>query len=379
MPTPNDVNGRARLQGAIEMAAVPIAEAIERAIDHAAESVIDMFRAQQMRRHHRRKNESDDAGNENCAGERERELAKERTGQSTLQRDRCVNRGERDRHRDDRPDQFARADQRGVHARQSFAHMALDVFDHDDGVVDDQPDRKHDREQREQVEREAEELHQEERADERNRNRDDRHDDRAERAEEQEDHDHHDEQRVDQSFYDFVDGVVDVGGGVVGHLGRHAGRQFLLDLLQLGAHALDDVDRVRIGQDPDAHEDRFLPGEADFGVVIFRAENDVGDVAQPNECAFVLAHDELLELISGMQIGVRGQVHLKERTLGAADGGEIIVSRKRTRGHRAGLMFSAAMRSGFIQMRMAKVRPPRMSAFCTPPTAVSRGWTSRTR
>ena len=31
-------------------------------------------------------------------------------------------------------------------------------------------------------------------------------------------------------------------------------------------------------------------------------------------------------------------------------------------------MFSAAIRSGFIQMRMAKVRPPRMSAFCTPPT-----------
>ena len=33
-------------------------------------------------------------------------------------------------------------------------------------------------------------------------------------------------------------------------------------------------------------------------------------------------------------------------------------------------MFSAAIRSGFIQMRMAKVRPPRMSAFWTPPTAV---------
>ena len=45
----------------------------------------------------------------------------------------------------------------------------------------------------------------------------------------------------------------------------------------------------------------------------------------------------------------------------------------------AGLMFNAAIRSGFIQMRMAKVRPPRMSAFCTPPSAVRRGCTSRTR
>ena len=98
-------------------------------------------------------------------------------------------------------------------------NVALDVFDDDDRVVHDQSDRKHDREQREQVEREAEDLHQKQRADERNRNRDDRHDDRAERAEEQKDHDHHDEQRVDQRLHDFVDGVVDVSGGVVGHLG----------------------------------------------------------------------------------------------------------------------------------------------------------------
>ena len=153
------------------------------------------------------------------------------------------------------------------------------------------------------------------------------HENGTERAEEQEDHDHHDEQRVDQRFYDFVNGVIDVGGGVVGHLGLHAGRQFLFDLLQFHANSLDHIDRVRVRQNPDAHEDRFLPGEANFGVVIFRAENDVGDVAQPNECPLVLPHDELLELIGGVQIGVRGQVHLKQRTLGVADSGEEIILR----------------------------------------------------
>src|SRR5260370_1271513 len=40
-------------------------------------------------------------------------------------------------------------------------------------------------------------------------------------------------------------------------------------------------------------------------------------------------------------------------------------------------MFSAAMRSGFSQMRMAKVRAPRISAFCTPLTAVNFGWATR--
>ena len=48
--------------------------------------------------------------------------------------------------------------------------------------------------------------------------------------------------------------------------------------------------------------------------------------------SFVLADDELFELIGRMQIGVRGQVDLKQRTLGAADRGEKIVFAK---AHRA--------------------------------------------
>src|SRR5207248_2143851 len=55
--------------------------------------------------------------------------------------------------------------------------------------------------------------------------------------------------------------------------------------------------------------------------------NDLGDVTQSDERPLVLAHDELLELISGVQIRVRGQVHLQERTLRIADSGKEIVSR----------------------------------------------------
>ena len=171
-------------------------------------------------------------------------------------------------------------------ARHAFAHMAFDVLDHDNGVVDHQTDREDDGEQGQQVEGEAEDLHEKERADEGDRDRDDRHDDGADRAEEEEDDDHDDEERVDQSLHDFVDGVVDVSGGVVGDLRLHPGGQFLLDLLQLGPDALDHIDEVGIRQNPDAHENGFLAGEADLGVVILRAQHDVGDVAQPDERAF---------------------------------------------------------------------------------------------
>ena len=149
--------------------------------------------------------------------------------------------------------------------------MSLDVFDNDDCIIDDQSDGKHDRQQRQQVEAEPEQLHEKQRANQRNRNRDDRNHHRAERAKEQKDHDHHDEQCVDQSFYDFVDGVIDVSRGVISDFTFHARRQFLLDLLHLHADTLDYVNWVRIWQNPDAHEHRLLPGEPHFGVVIFRA------------------------------------------------------------------------------------------------------------
>ena len=45
------------------------------------------------------------------------------------------------------------------------------------------------------------------------------------------------------------------------------------------------------------------------------------------EVSFVLLHDQLLELVGRVQIRVRGQIHLQERTLGIADSGKEIVSR----------------------------------------------------
>ena len=207
--------------------------------------------------------------------------------------------------------------------------MSFDIFHHHDRVIHHQSDREHDRQQREQVQRETEHLHQEQGSDERNRNRHHWHDDRAEGAEEQKDHDHHDEQCVDQSFYDFVNRIVDVSGRVVSHVCLHPRRQFFFDLLHLDAHAFDHVDRVCVGQNPDAHEHRFFPGETNLGVVIFRAKLDISDVAYPDEVSFVLTNNELFEIIRRVQIGVGGEIDLKQRTFGVADGREIIVSRQR--------------------------------------------------
>src|SRR5205823_13258386 len=139
-----------------------------------------------------------------------------------------------------------------------------------------------------------------------------RHNDGSQRAEEQKDHQHHDEQRVDQRLYDFVDGVADVSGRVVSNLSRQTRGQFALDLLHFRAHTLYHVNRIRIRQNVDAHEHGLLPGEPDFRVVVFRTQNDVRDVSQPNESSFVLTHHKFFEIIRSVQVGVRSEIYLKQ-------------------------------------------------------------------
>src|SRR5690606_41364263 len=70
-----------------------------------------------------------------------------------------------------------------------FLDMAVDVLDHDDGVVDDEADGEHHRQKRQQVDRIAEDEQHEADADQRQRDGDDRHHHRAEGAEEEQDED----------------------------------------------------------------------------------------------------------------------------------------------------------------------------------------------
>jgi hypothetical protein len=70
----------------------------------------------------------------------------------------------------------------------ALLQVALDVFNHDNHVVDDQPGRQRDAEKRERVDGEAEQLDESERADERNWSGDEVNDRGSPVAEENEDH-----------------------------------------------------------------------------------------------------------------------------------------------------------------------------------------------
>ena len=124
--------------------------------------------------------------------------------------------------------------------------MALDIFHHDNGVIDHQTDREHDREQGKEIEGEPKRLHEKNAADERDRDRDHRHERGTKRAEKEENHDYDDEEGFGQGLDDLMNRIVDVLSGVVGDFARHSGRQVVLDVCHLGPDLFHDVDRVRV-------------------------------------------------------------------------------------------------------------------------------------
>ena len=125
--------------------------------------------------------------------------------------------------------------------RHAFLEVAVDVLDHDDGIVDHEPDREDQREQRQKIDGESERQHDAERADERQRNGDHRDQHRARRSQKSEDHQHDDDERVDERHGDLVDRCIHEVRRVVHDVALEAAGQLRADVGIHVAHALDDA------------------------------------------------------------------------------------------------------------------------------------------
>ena len=108
-----------------------------------------------------------------------------------------------------------------------------------------------------------------------------------------------------------------------------AGGQILFDGRHLRAHQLDHVQGVGVGQGPDAHEDGGLAGKTHLVVVILGPQHHVADVGQADDGPVLFPDHQPLEFLHRTQIGIGGEVDLDERTLGVAEGGQVVVGGQR--------------------------------------------------
>ena len=133
-------------------------------------------RLEQQRRQRRRQGQRDEGGDHRRDGDGERELTIELAGDSGNERRGYEHRRQHQRDGDQRRADLVHRAVRRLARREAAGDVALDVLDHDDGVVDDDADRQHQAEQGEVVERIPQRRHDRASADQRDRNRQDRDD-----------------------------------------------------------------------------------------------------------------------------------------------------------------------------------------------------------
>ena len=132
--------------------------------------------------------------------------------------DRRINRGEGDRHCDDRAGDLTRSNQSCLDRRLALLDVAEHIFNDHDGVIHDEADGEHHGEQCKEIETKPHRQHERPSADQRERNRDNRDQDRADGAQEQENDENNDRDGLTEGPNHIVDRGLDELAGVVGHV-----------------------------------------------------------------------------------------------------------------------------------------------------------------
>ena len=125
-----------------------------------------------------------------------------------------------------------------------------------------------------------------------------------------------------------MDRITDVLGRVIADAGIEAGWHLLLEFFQLDTHTTDDVDDVGVGLGKYPREYRGLAGIAYQRVIVLGAQLDVSDILQPHDGVIPLVNHQAPEVLGAVHIGVGSEIGLHQRTLGTADGGQVVVGRQ---------------------------------------------------
>jgi hypothetical protein len=215
--------------------------------------------------------------------DRDRELAEELAGDALDEHARQEHGAQHQADRDDGPRHLVhRLDGRGARVV-AFGDLYFNVFQHDDGVIDDDADGQHQSEQRDVVQAVAERRHDGKGADERHRHVDHGQDHGSPVLQEQQ----HDEADHDDGFEqgldDVVDRLADERGGVVSDRVLEAVGELLLKLGHLGPDAVGHVEGVGAGELVDGESDGRVAVEGAGDVVVLGAAFQPCHVAEPDQ------------------------------------------------------------------------------------------------
>ncbi len=233
-----------------------------------------------------------EGGEEGGEGDGEGELAIELAGDAGDEGDGDEHRREPEGDGDDGGGDFFHRLDGGVVRGEAALDPAVDVFDDDDGVIDDDADGEDETEEGEHVEGEAEHPHDGEGADEGDGDGQERDEGSAPALEEDEDDEGDEGDGFKEGFDDVLDAVADEGGGVVGDGIGDAGGEALFEVFHFGVDGVGGGDGVGAGELEDGQSDGGESVEVGGGGIIGGGEFDAGDVLEAGDAAVGAGFDD---------------------------------------------------------------------------------------
>ena len=172
--------------------------------------------------------------------------------------------------------------------------MTVDVFQHHDGIIDDEAHRDGQRHQRQIIQTVVQQEHHGERADQRHRNGDRWDDGCPYAAQEQEDHHHHETDGQHQGELHIMHRGADGLRPVHHDADMHARRDCRLEPRQRRLDPLDGVDDVRAGLLEDLQHDAALAVLPRRQLLVLRTIDRLTDVAHAHRRAVAIGKDDVV-------------------------------------------------------------------------------------
>src|SRR5713226_5820273 len=243
----NNESGCAVAKHELQRPAIEGADGIKGYFGLAVEPPLLFFflMAEEFGAHHRSQRQGNKRGDQYGDGQGDCKFAEEPANDVAHEEQRDKHGDERNGERNDRETNLFGALERGLERRFPRLDVTADVFNHDDGVVDDEAGRNGQRHEGKIVEAIAEKIHHAKSSNKRKRNSDAGNNRGAEAAEKKKNHHHHERNGEHQRELHILDGRANRGGAVSQDIHLNRCRKRGLKLREKFFHAIDDGDDVR--------------------------------------------------------------------------------------------------------------------------------------
>ncbi len=286
-------------EGEVERGEIEVEEGVEALLGEGVKAArfFILMRGEEEGAEHGGEGEGDEAADEDSDADDDGEFIEEASEDSTHEENGDKDGDEGDRHGDDGEADFAGADEGGVEGGEAEFDMANDIFEDDDGVIDDEAGGESHGEEGEVIDAEPEEVHDDEGADEGEGHGEGGDEGGWEVSEEEKDDEDDEDDGEDESELDIVNAGANGAGFIGEDIEMDGWGELGTEIGEERFDGVDDGDGIGAWLFLDGKNDASSIAEPAGDFIIFDIIDDVGDLAEADGGSLAIGDDELAVVI----------------------------------------------------------------------------------